>query len=88
MSVQIWLVWVEKGREVVRHRRADLGQAPLMREIDVPKAALWANHGNADDLLSAQRHAAKEGYDVVEFDPPREKSDALKAALSLHRKKV
>lgn len=54
----IVIAWVEKDFEVVRERRRDLGELPDLREVSVPKAAVWVLQGTAEDEQKARTYAA------------------------------
>lgn len=66
--------------------RADLGDRPKFTDIQVPRAMVWLNVGDAEDIVNAKLWAAREGYvvfcyDVSERDPlGRAKLDILKPA--------
>jgi hypothetical protein len=83
----IVLAWTEVGAEVVRQRRVDLGESPIMREVIIPHAAVWLNKGTLLDVAKAQAYAARETdkairvltYPTTERDPlGRAKADVLK----------
>lgn len=77
---QIVIAWVDDEAEVVPDpsRRVDLGERPILRPCKVAKAARWVNAGGPDDMASAERHAAREGYTALAFPP--DVKDALAAA--------
>ena len=78
---QIIIAWTEEGVVAVRERRTDLGERPALTLGMVAKAALWLNEGTADDVASAERYAAREGYRVFTF--PMSEPDARGAAEKL-----
>lgn len=74
----IVLAWVLEDFEVVRERRADLGERPITRRVLVPKAAVWLKRGSAADVLRAQTYADKEtGYKIRVFTYPTNERDPL-----------
>ena len=44
MSARYYVViaWLEDAREIVRARRNDLGEAPIMRDTVIAKAVTWS----------------------------------------------
>lgn len=63
----IVLARVETETEVVRERRTDLGEAPIMREVPRPVACVWLRSGTAADVEKASTFAATEGYIVYTY---------------------
>lgn len=78
---QIIIAWTEEGIVAVRERRTDLGERPALTLGMVAKTATWAHEGAADDVASAERYAAREGYRVFTF--PMSEPDARGAAAKL-----
>ncbi len=81
----IVVAWLVQDFEVVRHRRADLGERPEMREVSRPAAAVWLLRGTQEDLEKAQKYttsldpvATVYQYPTTERDPlGRAKRDVL-----------
>lgn len=74
---QIVLAWLVSDFVVAEERRRDLGERPVLKEIKVPKAAMWIKDGQASDLRKAEAYAKKETdneififtYNKAEKDP-------------------
>lgn len=54
--------------EVVRERRTDLGERPLMREVKKAEAMVWLNKGDWSDVVKARAFAESEGYRVFLYE--------------------
>jgi hypothetical protein len=54
--------------ELVRERRTDLGERPVMRDIKTAQALMWLNRGTAEDIEKAKRYAPTEGYTVLVYE--------------------
>ncbi len=78
--MQIVIAWTEETVEIIPGARVDLGERPETRPSRIAKAAMGVNEGHAGELAKAQRYAAREGYQVVTFEPPVD--DPLGAAKS------
>jgi nucleotide-binding universal stress UspA family protein len=61
-NLQIVIAWTVDEMEIVRARHTDLGERPVMREIKVPRAALWLKSGTGEDLKKAREYAKANGY--------------------------
>lgn len=86
----MWIVLAktEEVARVVRARRADLGEAPVLRWEPEPRALVWLVNGREADVADAEAFAAREGwrvftYPLAEGDPlGRAKRDVLAAMTS------
>lgn len=74
-KVQIVLARTEEDSRVVRTRRTDLGEAPVIEHFDRPVSAMWLNSGTQADVEKARAYAKTEGYAVFVYD--RSVRDAL-----------
>ncbi len=54
--------------------------------FQIPKALVWLNEGDADDLEKAKAHADKEGFSVFTY-PTSEKDPIGKAKLAVQASK-
>jgi hypothetical protein len=72
--MQIVIAWTEQTSEFVAHRRIDLGEPPIMREVTIAKACTWLLDGDAVDLARAQAYAATNGGSVYTFPVDYENS--------------
>jgi hypothetical protein len=82
--MQIVIAWTEQASEFVAHRRTDLGERPIMREVTIAKACTWLLDGDATDLARAQAYAATNGGSVYTYPVDYENSlaDARRMVLS------
>lgn len=65
---QIVLAWVSPDFEVVRPGRTDLGEQPVLKQVLVPRAAMWLRRGTDEDLEKAKAYAkAQKGEYVFVF---------------------
>ena len=80
--VQIVIAWTEEEQEIVRVRRTDLGEAPILRTVLSPRAAMWANKGDRLDLEKAHVYASTNGYRVFVY------AGAVRKPLDRARKDV
>ncbi len=71
--MQIVLARLDQTQEIAKQGRIDLGERHTFRTVNVPVACIWLNDGSEDDVQSATRYAAREGYSVLcyknEADP-------------------
>ena len=79
--MQIVSAWTEESVEILPGARVDLGERPKTRPVRIAKAAMWVNDGDAEDLDSAKRYAASQGYGVVTFEGEADPLGAAKAAV-------
>lgn len=70
--MQIVIAWTVAEVEIVRARRIDLGEHPVTRAVQSPRAAMWLNAGTQDDLRKARDYATREGYAVFTYVGERE----------------
>jgi hypothetical protein len=59
-KVTIIIAWAEEEMRLVRERRTDLGERPVMALVRVAKTALWLNEGTKEDVAKARAYAAGE----------------------------
>ena len=81
-TVQCVIAWTEEDSVVVKERRSDLGERPLMRSVKVARTALWLNRATPKDVEKARVYAAAEGYHVFTF-PPSERDPRGAAARAV-----
>lgn len=73
----IVLAWIVDDVEIVRARRADLGERPITRVVRRPVACVWLRAGGPADVARARTYAATRGeepttvyvYPLDEEDP-------------------
>lgn len=65
--IQIVIAWTEEEVQIVRARRTDLGERPVTRSVQSPRAAMWLISGTDEDLTRARAWAAREGKTVFTF---------------------
>jgi hypothetical protein len=70
--IQIVIAWTEEEVQIVRSRRTDLGERPVTRSIQSPRACMWLASGTDEDLAKARAWAAREGKIVFTFPATEE----------------
>lgn len=72
------LAWVVPDFEVVKQRRSDLGERPEMKEVKIPKAAVWLKRGTKADIEKAKAYAEKEtDYKIAVLMYPTSERDPI-----------
>jgi hypothetical protein len=65
---KIVLAWVSPDLEIVSPGRIDLGERPVLKQVLVPRAAMWLKRGTDEDLEKAKAYAkAQKGEYVFVF---------------------
>ncbi len=65
--IQIVIAWTEEEVQIVRSRRTDLGERPVTRSVQSPRACMWLISGADEDLTRARAWAARENKTVFTF---------------------
>ena len=73
--MQIVIAWTEDEIQIVSARRTDLGERPVTRTVQSPRACMWVASGTDEDLTKARAWAAREGKTVFTF--PATEQDPL-----------
>lgn len=81
--VTIVVAWTVTEAVVVRARRTDLGERPVLREQTAARTVLWLNKGTAADVENAERWAKAEGYRVFTYPTSTRDPRALAARAVL-----
>lgn len=84
--MQIVLARVDEDWRVVRARRTDLGERPVMEQVDKPVTIMWLNDGDAADVEKAKAYAETEGYTVFTYKGERDPLARAKRDV-LHQKR-
>jgi hypothetical protein len=68
--IQIVLAKVNIDHQVDQSklRRTDMGERPIMKQVDKPVSMMWLNRGTQADVQGAQAYARTEGYTVFTYD--------------------
>ena len=70
--IQIVIAWTEEEVQIVRARRTDLGERPVTRSVQSPRACMWLALGTDEDLTRARAWAARENKTVFTFPATEE----------------
>lgn len=81
-GMQIIIAWTEEEARLVRERRTDLGETPVMEIVRVAKTCVWLNSGTEDDVAKARAYAAANGLKVYTY------SQAVKNARATAAKAI
>jgi hypothetical protein len=73
--IQIVIAWTEEEIQIVKTRRTDLGEQPVTRSVQSPRACMWLASGTDEDLARARAWAARENKTVFTF--PTSEPDPL-----------
>ena len=73
--MQIVIAWTEDEVQIVTARRTDLGERPVTRTVQSPRACMWLAQATDEDLTKAQAWALREGKTVFTF--PATEQDPL-----------
>ena len=70
--IQIVIAWTEEEVQIVKTRRTDLGERPVTRSVQSPRACIWLASGTDEDLTRARAWAARENKTVFTFPATEE----------------
>jgi hypothetical protein len=77
-KLTIVIAWVMVEFEVVKARRTDLGEAPVLKQVLVSKAVMWLNRGTEKDLEKAKVYArSQKDQRIAVFTYPTTERDPL-----------
>ena len=65
--IQIVIAWTEEEVQIVKTRRTDLGERPVTRSVQSPRACIWLASGTDEDLTRARAWATRENKTVFTF---------------------